>query len=253
MAAALRTEFSRLSGAPVETLKLNGTDAVALRLRVRPEAPVRILLGGHYDTVYGADHPFQRCTLLDAQTLRGPGVADMKGGLVVMLAALQAFEAAPESHRIGWEVLLGPDEEIGSSARAPRRGVAAARNHVGLVFEPARANGDLVSSRKGTGTFVVTCRGRAAHAGRDPAAGRNAILALAEFLPQADTLNRELPGVMLNVGNIRGGGAVNIVPDWAEAGDQSPNHANQRRPGRPRPAARLGCGHQQPRRLSPSR
>ena len=91
------------------------------------------------------------------------------------------------------------------------------RHHLALVFEPARANGDLVKSRKGTGIFTLTVHGRAAHAGRDPAAERNAILALAEYLPQVDALNRELPGVLLNIGSIRGGGTVNIVPDFASA------------------------------------
>jgi glutamate carboxypeptidase len=219
MRAALAAEFGTLPGAGVEHVTLEGTAAKALRLTVRREAPTQVLLSGHYDTVYGADHAFQRCTLLDEATLRGPGVADMKGGLVVMLAALREFERSPHASRIGYEILLTPDEETGSAASRPviEAAARARRFAFALVFEPARTNGDLVKSRKGTGIFVVTCHGRAAHAGRDPAAGRNAILALAEYLPAVDALNRELPGVMLNIGTIRGGGAVNIVPDFAEA------------------------------------
>jgi glutamate carboxypeptidase len=157
--------------------------------------------------------------LLDENNLRGPGVADMKGGLVVMLAALREFETSVHAARIGYEVLLTPDEEIGSAASRLVLEAAArsGRFAFALVFEPARANGDIVKSRKGTGIFTIACHGRAAHAGRDPDAGRNAILALAEYLPRVDALNRELPGVMLNIGSIRGGGAVNIVPDYAEA------------------------------------
>lgn len=215
MLRLLRVEFDRLDR--TEAVSLAGTTAQALRLRVRPEAPVQLLCSGHYDTVYGAAHPFQQCTLLAPDKLRGPGTADMKGGLVVMLAALQAFEKTPHASRVGYEVLLGPDEETGSQSYAPLLEAAAKRHRLGLVFEPARANGDLVKSRKGTGIFTLTCHGRAAHAGRAPGEGRNAILALCDILPRAEALTRELPGVMVNVGSIQGGGAANIVPDRAEA------------------------------------
>ena len=215
MLQLLQAEFDRLGR--TEAVALAGTTAQALRLRVRPEAPVQLLFSGHYDTVYGASHPFQTCTLLDPDKLRGPGTADMKGGLVVMLAALQAFEKTPHASRLGYEVLLGPDEETGSQSYAPLLEAAAKKYRLGLVFEPARANGDLVKSRKGTGIFTITCHGRAAHAGRAPAEGRNAILALCDILPKAEALTRELPGVMVNVGSITGGGAANIVPDRAEA------------------------------------
>lgn len=217
--AALAVEFALLPGATVEHVGLADIPAKILRVTVRPQAPRQILLSGHYDTVYGADHSFQRCTLLDEATLRGPGVADMKGGLVVLLAALREFEKSPHATHLGYEILLTPDEETGSAASRPvLEAAAASRRHAfALVFEPARANGNLVKSRKGTGIFTVTVHGRAAHAGRDPAAGRNAILALCELLPRIDALNRELPGVMFNVGAIRGGGAVNIVPEFASA------------------------------------
>lgn len=219
MCTALAAEFGTLPDAAVEHVHLEGTSARLLRIRVRPTAPIRLLLSGHYDTVYAADHPFQRCTLLDEHTLRGPGVIDMKGGLVVMLAALREFASTPGAERVGYDILLTPDEEPGSVASRPVLEAAARSGPfaLGLVFEPARANGDLVRARKGTGIFRLACHGRAAHAGRDPQAGRNAILALAEYLPQVDALNRELDGVMLNIGNIQGGGAVNIVPDFAHA------------------------------------
>lgn len=217
MLELLHADFAKLPGAKPERVALAGTTARALRVRVRPAAPVRIFISGHYDTVYGATHPFQKCELVAPDRLRGPGTADMKGGLVVMLAALQAFEKTPDAARIGYEILLGPDEETGSQGSAPLLEEAAKRHQFGLVFEPARANGDLVKSRKGTGIFTLTCHGRAAHAGRDPSAGRNAILALCEILPPVDALGRELPGLMVNIGRIQGGGAANIVPDLAEA------------------------------------
>ena len=214
----LRAEFSRLPGAAIELVPLAGSTARALRVHVRPTAPIQIFCSGHYDTVYGAADPFQKCTLLSPEKLRGPGVIDMKGGLVVMLAALQAFESTPHAAQVGYEVLLGPDEETGSFGTGPLFAAVAQRNQFGLVFEPARPNGDLVHSRKGTGNFVATCHGRAAHAAHPLRTGRNAIAALAEFLVAAHRLPDEMPGVMFNIGNIRGGGpATNVVPDFAEA------------------------------------
>lgn len=216
MAALLETACREITP-EVERLALDADGRCLVRATRRPHAAVQVLCSGHYDTVYGAESPFQSCTRLDAATLRGPGVADMKGGVVVLLAALQAFEATPGADQLGWEVLLTPDEEIGSAASRPQLEAAAGRAHVGLVFEPARANGDLVGSRKGVGGFVLTCHGRAAHAGVDPASGRNAILGLTERLLELRGRAAQLPGVLVNVGRIHGGGPTNIVPDRAEA------------------------------------
>jgi glutamate carboxypeptidase len=188
-----------------------------LEARLRPEAPHQILCSGHYDTVYEPDSPFQNCRRLDAGRLQGPGVADMKGGLVVLLAALNAFEQTPAAAALGFTILLTPDEEIGSAASRALLEAAAPHHQLGLIFEPARESGDIVHSRKGTGIFRIACHGRAAHAGRAPETGRNAILALAEYLLALKSLPEELPGLMLNVGRIHGGGTVNVVPDFAEA------------------------------------
>lgn len=217
MRLALAETFGTLPGAQVQHLALPDTEARALQVRVRSDAPIQLLLSGHYDTVYGPEHHFQTCAPLAGTHLNGPGVADMKGGLIVMLAALQRFERHPQRSQIGWEILLTPDEETGSAHSARLLAEASNRHTFALVFEPARGNGDLVRSRMGTGIFTVICRGRAAHAGRDPNAGRNAIVALAEVIPQIHALNAELPGVLINVGSIAGGGAVNIVPDLAAA------------------------------------
>jgi glutamate carboxypeptidase len=177
---------------------------------------VQVLLAGHYDTVYGPGHPFRGAVLPDPHTLVGPGALDMKGGLVVMLGALEALEAAPASDGIGWEVLITPDEEIGSPHSRPLLREAAARHDLALVFEPAQAGGALVRGRLGTGVVAVTARGRAAHAGRNPREGRNAIVALAEVLTAVPALAEEL-GVLLNVGSVAGGGPTNVVPERAQA------------------------------------
>ncbi len=217
MRAALRATFAAaFPGATLDEPALPGTSARALRLVLRPDSPIRVLLNGHYDTVYEACHPFQQARLLGSDTLNGPGTADMKGGIVVLLAALQAFEETEDASGLGIEILLTPDEETGSRASLDEIDRSARRCHFGLVFEPARAGGEIVRTRKGTGVFTVTSRGRAAH-GAQPELGRNAIAALSEFLVAAHRIPDELPGVMLNIGVIRGGGVINIVPDLAVA------------------------------------
>ncbi len=217
MRTALRESFSAFVGAIIEEVRCAGT-AAALRVRVRPTASIQLLFSGHFDTVFEANDPFQTCRWLDADRINGPGVIDMKGGIVTLLAALQAFEATPHALRIGWETLLTPDEETGSHGSAPLFIEAAKRARLAFVFEPARVSGDIVHSRKGTGGMIATCRGRAAHAAKFPNDGRNAILALAEFLLAANRIPAEMPGVLVNVGNIRGGtAATNVVPDFAES------------------------------------
>lgn len=185
----------------------------ALSIRKRPDAPLRVFVGGHLDTVYGIDHPFQDVDQPDQDTLHGPGVADLKGGLLVAWLALSALERHPDRDRIGWEVLFNPDEEIGSLSSAPLLAEAARRNHFGLVFEPSFPDGMLAGARKGSGNFDVVVHGRAAHAGRNPEAGRNAIAAAAELVGALQTLNGRRAGVTVNVGYVHGGRALNVVPD----------------------------------------
>ena len=185
----------------------------ALRVRMRPDAPLRVFLGGHLDTVFGSDHPFRQARDVNADTVLGPGVADLKGGLLAMWLALAALERSPWRNSIGWEVLLNPDEEIGSQGSLPLLEEAAKRNHFGLVFEPSFPDGNLAAARKGSGNFDVVVRGRAAHAGRDFAAGRNAIAAAADFIKSLDVLNGQHGELTINPGYVHGGGALNIVPD----------------------------------------
>lgn len=184
----------------------------ALLLTVRAEAPVQVALTGHYDTVYPADNPFQRVTTRPDGALNGPGIADMKGGLSVMLATLEAFETFEGKDGLGYQVLLSPDEEIGSPGSAPILAELGARAHVGLTYEPALTDGALAAARKGSGNFHVLIEGRAAHAGRDFAAGRNAVAAAARLAAALDGLNGKREGVTLNIARIDGGGALNVVP-----------------------------------------
>lgn len=184
----------------------------------RPDAPRKVLLSGHVDTVFPADHPFQSPRFLDENTINGPGVADMKGGIVVMLEALATLEASPFAQDLGWEVLLSPDEEIGSIGSAAVLVERAPTADIGLTYEPALADGTLAGARKGSGNFTFVIRGRAAHAGRDFASGRNAIVATAQLVTALDALNGRRPGVTVNPAVISGGTAPNIVPDRAVLG-----------------------------------
>lgn len=218
--ASLPGELTAEPLAPSQRVRADGEvidveHGAAIRLRVRPQAPVRIALTGHYDTVFPAAHAFQLPWREDAATLRGPGVADMKGGLSLLLAALQAFEAMPGEKRVGYEVLLSPDEEIGSPASAPLLAALGARAQLGLTYEPALADGALVDARKGSGNFSLAYKGRAAHVGRAFADGRSAVLAAAEAALALNALNGARDGVTFNVGAIDGGSASNVVPERA--------------------------------------
>jgi glutamate carboxypeptidase len=218
--AALPGETARVPLAPSERVRADGvveprehTDAI--RVRVRPGAPVQIALTGHYDTVFAASHPFQTPEHVDADILRGPGVADMKGGIIVMLEALKALESTPAAKNLGYEVLLSPDEEIGSPASAPLLADLGARAHVGMTYEPALPDGSLAGARKGSGNYSLIIAGKAAHVGRAFDAGRSAIVAAADAVMRLDALNGKREGVTINIGAVDGGSPVNMVPDGA--------------------------------------
>ena len=187
----------------------------AIAVTVRPEAPVQVVLTGHYDTVFPADSRFQTVIARADGALNGPGIADMKGGISVILAALQAFESHAGADKVGYRVLLSPDEEIGSLASAPVLAEFGRLGHVGLTYEPALADGTLAGARKGSGNFHVRITGRSAHAGRAFALGRNAITAAARIAGALDALNGHRDGVTLNVARIDGGSPLNVVPDIA--------------------------------------
>ena len=189
--------------------------APALEISKRPDAPVQLVLTGHYDTVFPADFHFQTPVYLDDDTVNGPGTADMKGGILVMMTALQALEQSEHAGQIGYTILLSPDEEIGSPGSSKRLMELGRKAHVGLTFEPSLPDGSLAGARKGSGNWALIVKGRAAHAGREHHFGRNAIAAMAEFVVALDGLNGQRDGVTFNIGKIDGGGATNIVPELA--------------------------------------
>jgi glutamate carboxypeptidase len=185
-----------------------------LVLRVRPAAARRLLLTGHMDTVFPADHPFQAVTRADPDTINGPGMADMKGGLNVILHALRAFEATPDAARIGYDVMINSDEETGSLSSAALIAELARGKYAALTYEPsALPDGTLAHARGGTGNYSVTIRGRSAHAGRNPQDGRNAVVAAAALVLRLTGLAAE--DITINPARIEGGSANNVVPDLA--------------------------------------
>lgn len=194
------------------------TSGDILFVQKRPDLKRRILLSGHMDTVYGATHPFQTLTYINDNCINGPGVADMKGGLIVMLHALTAFEESPFATDLGWDVLINADEEIGSPASSALFADIAANYQAALVYEPAMTiDGTLAKNRKGSGKLTLIATGVAAHAGRSFNEGRNAICFLAEAISAIHALNGARDGVTINVGMIAGGEALNVVPDKAIA------------------------------------
>lgn len=192
-------------------------DAVRVRGGDGPADSPRVLLGIHMDTVYPPGTEPPRVALAcDGSVLRGPGVTDAKGGLAVMLVALEAFTRFGPIDRLRWEVFVNADEELGSPGSARPLADAAARNDVGLLFEPALDEaGTLAGARKGSGNFTVVVRGRAAHAGRHFAEGRNAVAAAARLATACDALNAAGRDVTVNVAALHGGEGFNVVPDLA--------------------------------------
>jgi glutamate carboxypeptidase len=174
----------------------------------------RILIAGHLDTVHDPAGPFQHLAVSsDGTTATGPGAADMKGGLLIAVHALEAL--AESGFEFNWTVLLNSDEETGSfhSFRALQN---AAREHeAGLVVEPALPGGGLVVERMGSGQFMVEAFGRAAHVGRDFEKGISAVNALAEAMVRLARLSDPPRGLIVNIGPLRGGTATNVVAEHA--------------------------------------
>lgn len=225
MAGLLADAFAPLPGAirlvdamPVDTVTTDGRVMTIehgrhLHLSVRPQAPVRVLLTGHMDTVFPADHAFQTQRWLEPHILNGPGVADMKGGIAVMLAALHAIEATQAAPMLGYDVVINSDEEVGSPSSAALLKDIAAGKVAGFTYEPALPDGTLAGARAGSGNFSIIVTGLSAHAGRNPDDGRNALLAAADLALRLKAASGA--GFSCNPAKIDGGGPNNVVPDHA--------------------------------------
>lgn len=216
--AALPGDIRLVAPDPVENVDSAGAVNTIqrgdhLHLRVRPQAPVQLLLTGHMDTVFAADHPFQSLTWREPGVLNGPGTADMKAGISVILAALTALETSPVAARVGYDVMINSDEETGSQASARLIAELARGKTAALTYEPALPDGTLAGARPGSGNFSVVVHGLSAHAGRNPDDGRNALLAAADLALRLGALKSDV--LKVNPARIDGGGPNNVVPDSA--------------------------------------
>src|SRR6476661_2734286 len=174
----------------------------------------RLLLIGHMDTVFDPGTATERPFAIDADGIaRGPGVTDMKSGLLAGLHALRIVAARGPLPFERVTFVANPDEEIGSITSTPHIREVAADSEVCLVLECARANGDIVSSRKGILDARITVSGRAAHAGVEPEKGRSAVLAAADLVTRLHALNGRWDGVTVNAGVIQGGTRPNVVAE----------------------------------------
>lgn len=225
-AKALAEAFSALPGevelvdpAPVTAIAADGSEyekshGQHMVVSIRPRANRRILLTGHMDTVFPKDHHFQDLKWLEDGVLNGPGVADMKGGIAVMLHALMTFEETASAGSLGYDVLINSDEETGSLASADLIARLAHGKLAALTYEPAALpDGTLAHARGGTGNYSITFSGKSAHAGRNPEDGRNAIVAAADLIGRLKALETE--DITINPAKLEGGGPNNVVPDHA--------------------------------------
>jgi glutamate carboxypeptidase len=188
----------------------------ALVASARPDAPFRVCLFGHLDTVFGPDHHFQTVSV-DGHRLHGPGVADCKGGLVLAVEVARAIDEAHPDGSVGWDLVAVPDEEIGSMGSKALLAEVAARCQVGIGVEPALPSGGVAAARKGSLNLHVVARGVPAHVGRAHHEGRSAIRRLVAVVEELESHN-DRPDLVVSCGRIQGGGPLNVVPDLAAAG-----------------------------------
>jgi glutamate carboxypeptidase len=189
-------------------------DTVVATFPGAPDA-ARLLLLAHLDTVFPPGTAASRPYRVADGRATGPGVTDMKGGLLAGIHAVAAARAVAGPMLGPIVFLANPDEEIGSPSSTPLIRALAAETDVALVLECARANGDIVSSRKGAVDLRLTVRGRAAHAGVEPEKGRSAILEAAHLVTALHALPAGWSTVTCNVGVIAGGTRPNVVAEEA--------------------------------------
>jgi glutamate carboxypeptidase len=195
----------------------SGGQLYARPARRDKEAPCQLIVG-HYDTVWPvgtlSTMPFD----YDGHTVRGPGVFDMKGGLVQLVFVLRAMATLGLEPQVMPMIFLNSDEEIGS--RESTRYIAALARIAdrALILEPSMGPaGALKTARKGVGRYTVTVKGKAAHAGLDPERGASAILELSHVIQALFALNDPAKGVTVNVGTIDGGLRPNVVAPESKA------------------------------------
>ncbi|HXF55005.1 MAG TPA: M20 family metallopeptidase [Hyphomicrobiaceae bacterium] len=203
------------TGARPERAKIDDRFGDVLRVRSDPASDVPgILVLSHVDTVHpvgtlGSTLPFR----IEGDKAFGPGIYDMKGGLVLAIAAFQRLAKAGSRGALPITFMFTPDEEVGSIASRPHIEAEARRSRYVLVTEP-KHGGTVVTSRKGTGRFLIEAYGRPSHSGAAHAEGRSAIRAMAKVILQVEGFTDYERGITTNVGLVSGGTGVNVVPEY---------------------------------------
>ena len=175
-----------------------------------------LLLIGHLDTVWELGTLERLPCTIDEEIGRGPGIFDMKSGLVIILYALRLLREFKQD-QIPITLLATSDEEVGSASSQQLIEREARSARAAFVLEPAGPNNSLKTKRRGVGHFKITTHGRAAHAGVEPEKGINAIEEISHQILELQSWNRERSGISVNVGLIRGGSRTNVIPEHAEA------------------------------------
>jgi glutamate carboxypeptidase len=179
----------------------------------------RILLIGHIDTVFpegeAERRPFAISTRDGKRIATGPGVLDMKSGVLIGMYGLHLLIASQQDNYREVTFLCNSDEEIGSISSKPLIDELSHQASAALILEPGRTISTVVSARRASGQYRVEVRGISAHAGVEPQNGRNAILELSYQVQKMQALNGTVPGTSLSVGIISGGERTNVVPDYA--------------------------------------
>jgi glutamate carboxypeptidase len=183
-----------------------------LRVKFRGKSSEKILLLGHNDTVFPAGEVAKRPFQITNGAATGPGVFDMKAGILIMWSALRALRNIGNPLENAITVLLTSDEEVGSTTSRTLLESEAGSARAVFVLEPSLPGGVLKTSRKGVGRFTIQAIGRAAHAGVDPAKGINAIEEIARQVMSLQSMNNARLGTSVTVGVIQGGTRSNVVP-----------------------------------------
>jgi glutamate carboxypeptidase len=190
-----------------------GDRGLYLHATLEGDGDAHVVLIGHHDTVFPAGTAVARPFSRDAHRCYGPGVADMKGGLVVAAHAAHLLASGPRPFRL-LEIVSCPDEESRPAAPATIERLAGA--DAVLCLECGRPDGEVVSARKGAWWFRVRAEGRPAHAGVEPDTGRNAVHALAHEAVRLAGLHHARTGLTLQVTGLEGGQGLNTVPTAAD-------------------------------------
>ncbi|ANS86774.1 Glutamate carboxypeptidase [Vibrio scophthalmi] len=216
IATQFEAKFAEMTGWSVKRVDC-GKAGLGLEIRNKPEADViDVMMIGHMDTVFPVGTAAARPMTNDAEKAYGPGVSDMKSGLLNIVYAMRNLDQAVLD-KLSICICMNPDEETGSLDSVEWiQSVAKDAKNV-LVAEAARADGGLVKARKGMAGYKITFKGVAAHAGNEPENGRSAITEMANWILAINAMTNFESGTTLNVGVVSGGAGANIVPEHAQA------------------------------------